>query len=143
MTISADDRRMLDLKPTLTDNEQFLVSHTLDTIYANAKQVGVTLLNDDVCVTFEAAIIRFIVSSKPKAPTAKVRVETDNYTIELDPARRYGTFEHKTRGEFSAGGLWFDPPVPGGTPLRDYDGVPDLPGEVRNWLKQHGFILED
>jgi hypothetical protein len=62
---------------------------------------------------------------------------TKNYTISLWGQDR-GTFEHNTLGEDSAGGLWFD-----GDNLEDYDGVYELPKEVKQWLLENEYTHLD
>ncbi len=59
-----------------------------------------------------------------------------NYEITLDVRPNYGFFEHNTRGEDSAGGLWFE-----GKTLTDYDGVWELPKQVVEGLEKAGYIV--
>jgi hypothetical protein len=47
-------------------------------------------------------------------------------------------FEHKELGEDCGGGLWFKDKA-----LVDYDGVYDLPTEVKVWLFDNNFRRED
>ncbi len=59
-----------------------------------------------------------------------LKMGTQNYTVEVDTKAKYGYFEHDYLGDGSAGGLWFD----GDLKLEDYDGVYELPSEVKNIL---------
>ena len=59
-----------------------------------------------------------------------LEIDTGKYTILIDRAGCYGSFEHNTRGDDSAGGLWFEVSAEstGGDAGRkleliDYDGV--------------------
>lgn len=65
--------------------------------------------------------------------------ETRNYTVEVDPANRYGYFEHNIRG--GGGGLWFENTEEGKLGLVDYDGVFELPGPIIDILREGGFIV--
>lgn len=63
-------------------------------------------------------------------------IETEHYTINLGlHGNNRGYFEHKVYGDERAGGLWYDEKKD----LRDYDGVAELPKEVREALKADGF----
>jgi hypothetical protein len=64
---------------------------------------------------------------------------TQNYTIQLDVAKKYGCFEHDRLGDQSGGGLWFDKNLM----LEDYDGVFELPSEVKNILVMFGMCDKD
>lgn len=61
------------------------------------------------------------------------KIKTANFTIQLDRPDR-GYFEHDRRGDEHAGGLWFN-----GNDLIDFDGVHELPKEVRDALIADGF----
>jgi hypothetical protein len=67
------------------------------------------------------------------------RLGTQNYDIGIDPKALYGYFEHNELGEDSGGGLWFDKHFN----LIDYDGVFQLPSEVKNILIQFGMISKE
>jgi len=60
------------------------------------------------------------------------------FLIQIDTKALYGCFEHDTRGDECAGGLWFE-----GNELIDYDGVACLPRKVFEGLVNHGFIVSD
>jgi hypothetical protein len=64
-------------------------------------------------------------------------INTKNYEILLDVSgtKWRGCFEHTTLGDESAGELWYDDKKN----LHDYDGVYELPKEVRDALKADGF----
>lgn len=64
-------------------------------------------------------------------------ITTENYTIELDlhGKRERGYFEHNLWGDERAGGLWYDE----NKDLFGYDGVFELPKEVREALIADGF----
>ncbi len=64
---------------------------------------------------------------------------TQNFTIKLDVVKRYGFFEHDRLGEDCGGGLWFDKDLM----LEDYDGVFELPSEVKNILVMFGMCDKD
>lgn len=65
-------------------------------------------------------------------------LDAPNFTIQIDPAARYGYFEHHELGDECGGGLWFEPD---GKTLADYDGVFELPGEVASALLQGGYVV--
>jgi len=63
-------------------------------------------------------------------------LNTKNYEITLDlHGDHRGYFEHNTLGDERAGGLWYDE----NKNLTDYDGVAELPREVREALIADGF----
>jgi hypothetical protein len=66
-------------------------------------------------------------------------IDTENYEIWLGLDREgeghRGYFEHTTLGDERAGGLWYDDKKN----LTDYDGVYELPKEVREALIADGF----
>ncbi len=64
---------------------------------------------------------------------------TQNYTIGIDVKAKYGYFEHDRLGDQSGGGLWFDKDLV----LQDYDGVFELPSEVKNILVMFGMCDKD
>ena len=64
-----------------------------------------------------------------------VKLGTQNFTISIDPKARYGCFEHDQLGEDRGGGLWFNKDFM----LEDYDGVFELPSEVKNILVKFGM----
>lgn len=79
-----------------------------------------------------------------------VMLETPNYTVKVDPAEKYGFFEHNTLGDEKAGSLWFDlheSSTPGDNgrvlDLIDYDGVFSLPKQVTLALRNAGFIVDE
>jgi len=59
-----------------------------------------------------------------------LKLGTQNFTVSIDVENKYGYFEHDTLGDNCGGGLWFDSDLK----LEDYDGVYDLPSEVKNIL---------
>jgi len=59
-----------------------------------------------------------------------LRMGTQNFTVVVDTKAKYGWFEHDYHGDNCGGGLWFDENLK----LEDYDGVYDLPSEVKNIL---------
>lgn len=65
--------------------------------------------------------------------------DTTHFSVCIDSADKYGYFEHHTKGDDFAGGLWFDDDKN----LIDYDGVFELPAEVCNFLKEKGFKVAD
>jgi len=64
---------------------------------------------------------------------------TQNYTIQIDVKSKYGCFEHDRLGDRSSGGLWFDSDLK----LTDYDGVFELPSEVKNILVMFNMCDKD
>ena len=68
---------------------------------------------------------------------------TSHYEIKLAPADLYGYFEHLTKGDNSAGGLWFERLEGGLIGLTDYDGVFALPTEVKQALIETGCIVDE
>jgi hypothetical protein len=64
---------------------------------------------------------------------------TQNFTVEVDTKAKYGCFEHDTLGDHCGGGLWFDKDLM----LEDYDGVADLPSEVKNVLVMFNMCEKD
>lgn len=75
------------------------------------------------------------------------KLNTKNFTVEIDTQANYGYFEHNDLGDEWGGGLWFDPlPMSEAgltkkLELVDYDGVFELPAEVREALRGAGFIV--
>ena len=69
----------------------------------------------------------------------RTTIGTQNYTIGIDAKALYGFFEHNELGDESGGGLWFDKEFQ----LIDYDGVFELPSEVKNVLIQFGMISKE
>ena len=67
------------------------------------------------------------------------KLGTQNYTIDIDVKNKYGYFEHDTLGDQSGGGLWFDKDLK----LIDYDGVFELPSEVKNILVMFNMCDKD
>lgn len=65
------------------------------------------------------------------------KLPTKNWTVEIDNNENYGCFEHNKTGV--GGGLWFDEDKV----LIDYDGVFELPEEVKSTLKEHGYGIEE
>jgi hypothetical protein len=65
-------------------------------------------------------------------------IDTENFEIRVSESTQYGYFEHNTLGDECGGGLWFI-----GDELVDYDGVFQLPKEVVEALRNHGFLLDD
>jgi hypothetical protein len=75
------------------------------------------------------------VIQEPIPATARI-ITTKNYEISLDGyGAGHGYFEHNTLGDERAGGLWYDDKKN----LTDYDGVYELPKEVREALIADGF----
>lgn len=68
---------------------------------------------------------------------------TNNFEVMVDTGARYGYFEHLRLGDNCGGGLWFEPLEGGVLALVDYDGVFELPGEVKDSLTRAGFILDE
>lgn len=66
-------------------------------------------------------------------------ISTENYTIQIDTFAHYGSFEHKIYGDRIGGGLWFDEQ----NMLIDYDGVYELPKQVKDSLVKHYKIYPD
>jgi hypothetical protein len=67
------------------------------------------------------------------------KLGTQNYTIDIDVKNKYGCFEHDHLGDQSGGGLWFDKDLM----LQDYDGVFELPSEVKNILVMFNMCDKD
>jgi len=68
-----------------------------------------------------------------------MKLGTQNFTIGVDIKAKYGYFEHDTLGDNCGGGLWFDKDLV----LQDYDGVFELPSEVKNILVMFGMCDKD
>ena len=68
---------------------------------------------------------------------------TVHYDIKIDPAQRYGYFEHHTLGDLQGGGLWFDSLDDGRLKLYDIDGTTELPSEVSHALRRMGCLVSD
>lgn len=69
----------------------------------------------------------------------RVTINTPYFEIIIDGDE--GCFEHNDLGDDCGGGLWFV-----GMEVTDYDGVFELPKEVREALKAEGYFgltLED
>ena len=71
--------------------------------------------------------------------TFNTQLGTQNFTIGIDTKAKYGYFEHDTLGDTCGGGLWFDKQLN----LTDYDGVFELPSEVKNILVMFGMCDKD
>jgi hypothetical protein len=142
MTLSSADREALASRSSLTPTEEFLISNAVDHLHANAKRLNHNVAVDDRCAALEAAMVRYMIASRPSIPSVPVEYKTANYTVEYDPSKLRGSFEHNTRGECSAGSLLFDTDEEGKTRLLDYDGVTQLPKEVLHCLKNQGFVVD-
>jgi hypothetical protein len=68
-----------------------------------------------------------------------LKMGTQNFTVEVDTKVKYGCFEHDTLGDNCGGGLWFDKDLM----LEDYDGVFELPSEVKNILVMFNMCDKD
>lgn len=68
---------------------------------------------------------------------------TAHYDVKVDPAQRYGYFEHHTLGDLQGGGLWFEQLPDDRLDLVDYDGVLKLPSEVIAALRDLGHQVDD
>jgi hypothetical protein len=68
-----------------------------------------------------------------------LKMGTQNFTVEVDTKAKYGCFEHDTLGDNCGGGLWFDKDLM----LEDYDGVFELPSEVKNILVMFNMCDKD
>ena len=76
-----------------------------------------------------------------------IKLETPDYTIDIDPVAMYGYFEHNELGDERAGGVWFEKvyhECPSGfyLDLIDYDGVFALPNQVINALREAGYNVD-
>ena len=60
--------------------------------------------------------------------------DTKSFHVEISTSKKYGWFEHHTRGDECGGGLWFDNELR----LIDYDGVFELPKEVIQAIRDLG-----
>ena len=67
-------------------------------------------------------------------------LHSKNFMVGLRLDGRYGFFEHVRLGDECGGGLWFEN---NGKELVDYDGVYDLPPEVRNLLINDGISVDE
>ena len=66
------------------------------------------------------------------------------WEIQIDTQAKYGCYEHDDHGE--GGGLWFEPAVVGGKPMRelvDFDGRAVLPKDVVTALRDAGYYLDE
>ncbi len=68
-----------------------------------------------------------------------LKMGTQNFTVEVDTKAKYGCFEHDTFGDNCGGGLWFNKDLV----LEDYDGVFELPSEVKNILVMFNMCDKD
>jgi len=64
--------------------------------------------------------------------------KTENFIVKINSKACYGFFEHDKLGDECGGGLWFE-----GKNLMDYDGVPDLPKEVRQAIVTLGYRFDE
>lgn len=142
MTLSTAEREALARRSSLTAQEDFLVSNALDHLHSNAKLLKHFLANDDRCAKLEAALVQYMIDSRPNIPSVPVEYQTANYTIKFDPATLTGSFEHNTRAGFASGNLTFESERPDFTELVDYDGVTQLPKEVLSCLENQGFVVD-
>ncbi len=70
-------------------------------------------------------------------------IQSGPFDIRVDPAARYGYFEHDTEGDDCGGGLWFESLDGGVLALIDYDGVFELPHKVAEGLRALGYIVNE
>ena len=69
---------------------------------------------------------------------------TQNFDVQISTAELKGYFEHDRLGDECAGELWFEKQEGGDSlVLTDYDGVFELPKEVKQVLIDNGVIFED
>lgn len=68
-----------------------------------------------------------------------LRKEGKEYEVQIDEAAKYGSFEHNTLGEDSAGGLWFNDQKE----LVDADGTYCVPPEVIEIVRGFGYTVSD
>jgi len=68
-----------------------------------------------------------------------IKLGSQNFTIDIAPDDKYGYFEHNELGDECGGGLWFDDELK----LTDYDGVFELPNEVKVTLYKFGYIRKE
>ena len=59
------------------------------------------------------------------------------YYISIDPVKSYGFFEIIGGSYYAEGGLWFRDGK-----LIDYDGIYDLPNEIREQIKKFGYKVD-
>lgn len=78
------------------------------------------------------------------------KMQTANFTVEVDTAACYGHFEHNECGDERGGGLWFEVNIETHRvgsdrilELVDYDGVACLPLEVSGALIDAGFVVNE
>lgn len=70
-------------------------------------------------------------------------IRTADYEIMVDTAACYGYFEHERLGDQRAGGLWFEKLEGGVLALFDYDGVFELPAEVKEALIACNYVIDE
>lgn len=71
-----------------------------------------------------------------------LKLDTGNYTTEVDTTAHYGYFEHNKTG--TGGGLWFEGKSAGEPEvlnLVDYDGVACLPRAIIEGLRSAGITV--
>jgi len=78
------------------------------------------------------------------------KLNTKNFTVEIDTQANYGYFEHNTKGDECGGGLLFQtvPMSEAGLKKKKveliyYDGVFALPKEVISALRTAGYIVDE
>lgn len=64
------------------------------------------------------------------------------FEIKVDTESLYGYFEHNILGDNCGGGLWFETLEGGVLALIDYDGVFELPSEVRKALVADSIVVD-
>lgn len=68
----------------------------------------------------------------PRDHNYTLSTTVSKWDVRISPSTNYGYFEHTSTG--AGGGLWFT-----GKELRDYDGVFELPRNVRRGIRNLGY----
>jgi hypothetical protein len=66
MTLSTEARTYMAKRDELSDGEKYVINSLFDELYARAKALGLPAAKDDRAAELEAALIRFLIDSRPQ-----------------------------------------------------------------------------
>jgi hypothetical protein len=64
MSITRADSESMNLRETLTEDEQNVIDKVMSILFVHGRVYDVPIANDDRCVQVEAAMIRLIIASR-------------------------------------------------------------------------------
>lgn len=66
MPMTNQDRKHMELRDTLTQNEMLVLDDVFKALYNGCKYFNIPAAQDDRAASFEAALVRFFIESKDK-----------------------------------------------------------------------------